>query len=171
MSDAPVSPENGTLDLSALSEEQILAFYGSLFAMSAVDRDMDEAESDLIFESLDLDRLSPDARRSVLGLAISPPALDTCLRQLAGTGTEIRFGLMLNLVATALADDALDVAEHAGLRHAQQVLGISDEDVSLMHEQAYKAQLAGVTHRPIRFVAGASAPGDSAATDEPSGEA
>lgn len=151
MSDAPASPGNDTLDLSSLSEEQTLAFYGSLFAMSAVDRDMDEAESDLIFESLDLDRLSPDARRSVLGLAISPPALDACLRQLAGTDTEIRFGLMLNLVATALADDSLDVAEHAGLRHAQQVLGISDEDVSRMHEQAYKAQLAGVTQRPIRF--------------------
>ena len=151
MSDAPASSENDTLDLSSLSEEQTLAFYGSLFAMSAVDRDMDEAESDLIFESLDLDRLSPDARRSVLGLAISPPSLDACLRQLAGTDAEIRFGLMLNLVATALADDALDVAEHAGLRHAQQVLGVSDQDVSRMHEQAYKAQLAGVTHRPIRF--------------------
>ena len=151
MSDASAASESRTLDLSALSEEQTLAFYGSLFAMSAVDRDMDEAESDLIFESLDLDSLSPDARRSVLGLAISPPALDTCLRQLAGAGREVRFGLMLNLVATALADDALDVAEHAGLRHAQQVLGISDDDVSRMHEQAYKAQLAGVTQRPIRF--------------------
>jgi uncharacterized tellurite resistance protein B-like protein len=151
MSDASAASESRILDLSSLSEEQTLAFYGSLFAMSAVDRDMDEAESDLIFESLDLDSLSPDARRSVLGLAISPPALDTCLRQLAGADREIRFGLMLNLVATALADDALDVAEHAGLRHAQQVLGISDEDVSMMHEQAYKAQLAGQTQRPIRF--------------------
>ena len=138
-----------TLDLHPLSEKKRLSFYGALFAMSAADRDMDESEDDRIFESLDLGDLSGDARKQVFQLAIQPPPLERCLLEFREDDVELRRALMLNLIDVVLADGLIEPAEHVGLHEARQVLGLTRDDVSDLHDLAHQAQSAEV-QRPIR---------------------
>ncbi len=139
-----------TLDLSALTEDERLAFYGSLFAMSAADRDMDEAEDDRIFESLDLGGLTPDSRKRVFQLAIQPPPLERCLLKFRGAHAEIRRALLLNLLDVVLADGIIEPGEHVGLHEAREILGIGRDDMAHLHDLATRAQESGAdVKRPI----------------------
>lgn len=141
------------LDLSALSEDERLDFYGALFAMSAADRDMDESEDDRIFESLDLDDLSAEARRRAFQLAIKPPPLERCLLRFKDHDLELRRALMLNLIDVVLADGLIEPAEHVGLHEAREVLDLHRDDVAALHEIAFRVQLSTVdVQRPIRPV-------------------
>ncbi len=156
----PPTPDAvGSLDLSDLPENLRLAFYGALFAMAAADRSMDEVETERIYESLDLQHLSPHARKQVLAQAIQPPPLERCLLQLKDTDLEVRRALMLNLIDIVLADDAIEPGEHVSLHHARNVLGLSLDDVSDLHDMAYAVQQGapGATlQRPIRPLATAA---------------
>ena len=139
-----------TLDLSTISEDQRLAFYGCLFAMSAVDRDMDEAEDDRIFESLDRRGLSPEARKHVFQLAIQPPPLERGLIRFRESDAELRRALLLNLLDVVLADGIIEPGEHVGLHEAREILGVSRDDMALLHELATAAQDDADVKRPIR---------------------
>ncbi len=142
----------GTLDLSALSEPERVAFYGALFAMSAADRSMDAVETDRIEETLDLGGLSAESRRQVLAQAIRPLPLERYLIPLQDAPEAIRRGLMLNLIDVVLADETIEPGEHRGLDQARQLLGLSDDDVAALHEAAYLAQQSGAAssvRRPI----------------------
>lgn len=149
-------PDPGTLDLSTLPEEKRLAFYGALFAIAMADDSIDERESRLISDSLHLGDLSDDARRAVLAQAIDPPDLARCLQHLKDADEAVRYGLMLNLVDVVLADDAIAPGEHEGLRVAREVLGVTEDLVGDMHDEAYKAHQARAAgrslERPLRFV-------------------
>lgn len=128
------------LDLGALSEQECLAFYGALFALAAADDRIDEVESELILSSLDLNGMSEAARERALALSISPPSLQTCLDLLEGVGEDIRFGLMLNLVDVALADDDIQPGEPMTLEQARIALGLTSEQIASMHEYAYRVR-------------------------------
>lgn len=139
------------LDLTPLTEDERLDFYGALFAMSAADRDMDEAEDDRIFESLDLADLSADARRQVFKLAIQPPPLERCLLRFKNHDLELRRALMLNLIDVVLADGLIEPAEHVGLHEAREVLALERDDVARLHDLAFRVQNTTVEiQRPIR---------------------
>lgn len=138
-----------TLDLSPLPEAQRLAFYGALFAMSAGDGDVDEAEDDRIFESLDLGHLSAEGRRRVFQLAVQPPPLERGLLAFRDADVELRRALMLNLIDVVLADGLIEPAEHVGLHEARNVLGLERDDVAALHDVARAAQQIDALARPI----------------------
>src|SRR5690554_1025019 len=117
------------LDLSALSEQQQLAFYGALFAIAAADDDIDERESDQILDSLHLDGLSESAREKAFALSIAPPPLQACLEFFRDAPEEVRLGLMLNLVDVALADGEIEPGEPMTLEQARVSLGVFPEQV------------------------------------------
>jgi uncharacterized tellurite resistance protein B-like protein len=128
------------LDLTPLSQEECLAFYGAMFAVAAADDSIDEVESDLILDSLDLDTLSEDARQKALALSIAPPSLQTCLDFFLDADDHLRLGLMLNLVDVALADDEIEPGEPMTLEQARISLGVTPEQVELMHTYAYRVR-------------------------------
>lgn len=130
----------GTLDLSALSERQRLAFYGALFALAAADDAIDERESDQILDSLDLSGLSEEARERALALSISPPSLQTCLNVLQDAPESVRLGLMLNLVDVALADEEIEPGEPVSLEVARRTLALSSDQVEAMHTFVYRVR-------------------------------
>ncbi|OZC04497.1 TerB family tellurite resistance protein [Rubricoccus marinus] len=138
------------LDLSTLSNELRLAFYGALFSMSNADRDMDEAEDDRIFESLDLSDLDSESRTKILRLAIDPPPLERGLLAFRGESESLRRALMLNLIDVVLADGIIEPGEHVGLHEARQVLGLSRDVVSELHDIAHDAQSVENLSRPIQ---------------------
>ena len=138
-----------TLDLQSHPEPKRLAFYSALFAMSAADRDMDESEDDRIFETLDLEGLSGEARKQVFQLAIQPPPLERVLLEFRGDDLELRRALMLNLIDIVLADGIIEPGEHVGLHEARQVLGIDRDDMSDLHDLAHAIQSQQDVKRPV----------------------
>ena len=142
--------DHATLDLSGIDTDLRLAFYGALFAMSNADRDMDEAEDDRIFESLDLSDLDGEARKRILRLAIDPPPLERSLLGFRDQDADMRRALMLNLIDVVLADGIIEPGEHVGLHEARQVLGLSRDEMSELHTIAHEAQSATDVQRPIR---------------------
>jgi uncharacterized tellurite resistance protein B-like protein len=120
---------NKPLDLSQVSENDRIAFYGALFAIAAVDGSFDKDEMDLIFGMMDLEGMSEVGKRQVQSYIIEPPSLWETLSQLAEADDNLRFGLMVNLVDTAWADDVLDPNEEKAIKLAQSELWITNEQL------------------------------------------
>ncbi len=114
-------------DLAKLPEEQRLAFYGALFAIATADGHFDKDEMDLICGVMDLDGMSDYAKEQIQEYIIEPPNLFDCLRVLSGSDETLRYGVMMNMVDTAWADDYLDLQESKALAFAQAELSISNE--------------------------------------------
>lgn len=125
-------------DAGQLSDEQRMTFHGALFAMAAVDDQIEREELSLIYETLDTDGLSDDARRRLYAYAIEPPVLQDCLQVLANASEPVRHVLMLNLLEVAVADRLLLEQEEKAIADAQRTLGISDEQVAAMKNAAEK---------------------------------
>ena len=117
------------IKLEEQPENVRVSFYGALFAVASADGTIDKEEVESIFESLDLDGLSEEARRTVLGYLIQPPEIESCLNALRDTPDELRYGIMINLVEVAHADDHLDEREMAFIRKVKGSLKVSDEQL------------------------------------------
>src|SRR5215218_3510537 len=125
-------PPKEHLDVKALSSEERLAFYGALFAVAAADGRMQREELELIYETVDTEGLSEEARRHLYAYAIEPPALRDCLGIVSDAPEAVRHGLMLNLVEVAVSDYLLSETEREALIEAQGRLGIGDEQRAAM---------------------------------------
>lgn len=127
-----------TLELAKIHESDRLAFYGALFAIATADGSFDKDEINFIFGVMDLEGMSESAKRQVQSYIIEPPALASCLRALSIADETLRFGLMLNLIDTAWANDELDPDEEQAIKLAQQELRITDAQVKAMQEFVQK---------------------------------
>lgn len=114
-------------DLSKIPDEQRLAFYGALFAIASADGHFDKDEMDLICGVMDLDGMSDHAKEQVQEYFIDPPSLFLCLRTLSVADDTLRYGVMMNMIDTAWADNDLDSDEIQALKFAQTELNISNE--------------------------------------------
>ncbi len=153
------APVIGALDLSGLSESDRLAFYGALFSMSAADGEMVESETDRIFQSLDLARMSEEARKEVFAHSINPPPLERCLLVFKNADLEFRRALMLNLIDIVLADKSIEPGEHVGLHQARRILELSLDETAVLHEMAYTVQNypeSETVRRPFRLIEGSA---------------
>ncbi|MBA2693801.1 MAG: TerB family tellurite resistance protein [Rubrobacter sp.] len=130
--------ENDGFALKELSDEQRVAFYGSLFAIAAADGQIQREELELIYEMIDTDGLEDESRRQLYAYAIEPPALKDCLENLADVPEEVRFGLMLNLVEVTAADRLSLQEEKNEIAYAQSVLRVGDEQLTAMKDAAEK---------------------------------
>jgi len=120
---------NEPLDLAKVSESDRLAFYGALFAIAFADDSIDKDEVELIFGMMDLEGMTESAKRQVQSYIIEPPSLWACLRLLESANEQLRYGLMINLVDTAWANDELDSNEEEAIVLAQYELKISNEQL------------------------------------------
>lgn len=118
------------INLLDLPEKFRVSFYGALFALAAADGTIDKDETGFIFENLDLEGLSEAGRQTVHGYLIKPPDIESCLISLNDAPDEIRFGLMINLVEVAEADDYIDEKETALIEKAKRTLRVSDDQIT-----------------------------------------
>jgi len=131
---------NETLDLTKVSESDRLAFYGALFAIAFADNSIDKEEVELIFGMMDLEGMTESAKRQVQSYIIEPPSLWACLRSLEAADEQLRYGLMINLVDTAWANDELDSNEEEAIVLAQRELKISNEQLDAIKKFIQKVR-------------------------------
>ncbi len=117
------------LDLAQVPESDRIYFYGALFAIATADGSLDKEEMDLIFGIMDLEGMSESAKRKVQSYMIEPPPLEECLEALSTADEKLRFGLMVNLIDTALANGEIDPNEKKAIKLAQVELGVTTQQV------------------------------------------
>lgn len=122
------------LDLVQVPESDRVYFYGALFAIATADGCLDKEEMDLIFGIMDLEGMSESAKRQVQSYIIEPPLLEECLEALSTADEKLRFGLMVNLIDTALANDEMDANERKAIQLAQQKLGVTNQQVEAIEK-------------------------------------
>lgn len=126
------------INMSKVDEETRLAFYGALFAVALADNSIDKEEVELIFSMMELDGMTETAKRKVQSYIIEPPSLWECLSSLGTADEQLRYGLMINLVDTAWANDELDVDEEKAIDMAKSELKISDEQLEAIEKFIHK---------------------------------
>ncbi|MEM6448494.1 MAG: TerB family tellurite resistance protein [Cyanobacteria bacterium P01_D01_bin.123] len=129
MDSSEAESKSKALDMTQVPEAERVAFYGALFAIADADGFIQKEEVDTIFGCMNLEGMSETARRTTLGYVMSPPALETCLEALTDADETLRFGLIVNAVHVARADDELDEDEGAAVHSIQERLDISDEQL------------------------------------------
>ncbi|MBP0001713.1 MAG: TerB family tellurite resistance protein [Cyanobacteria bacterium SID2] len=125
---------SNSLDLAKVSEHERLAFYGALFSIALADGSLDKEEIELLFGIIDLEGMTESAKREVQSYIIEPPSLYACLKSLEAADENLRYGLMINLVDTAWANDELDANEKQAITLAQQELKISDKQLDAIEK-------------------------------------
>lgn len=144
------------LDMSPLSEQERLAFFGAMFAVAAADDRITETESSQILDSLDLSNLSETGRERALAMSIAPPSLAACLEYFANASPALRHSLLLNLVDVVLADDEILSGEPLAIEQARTALGIPVGKVAEMHDYAFQLRKTAASsleriRRPLIF--------------------
>ncbi|MEO6863663.1 MAG: DUF1232 domain-containing protein [Microcoleus sp.] len=116
------------------SETELLAFYGSLFAIAAADGSVDIDELNLLFKTINLDKFSASAKAKIESYTATPPSLGDCLQTISQSEEPLRLGVMYFLISIAWANNTLHPAESEAIQSAKKLLAISDLQIQAMQE-------------------------------------
>ncbi|MEG4285028.1 DUF1232 domain-containing protein [Microcoleus sp. A006_D1] len=116
------------------SETELLAFYGSLFAIAAADGSVDIDELNLLFKTINLDKFSDAAKSRIQSYTATPPSLSDCLQTLRQSPKTLRLGVMYFLISIAWANNTLHPGESEAIQSAKKLLAVSDLQVQTMQE-------------------------------------
>jgi uncharacterized membrane protein YkvA (DUF1232 family)/uncharacterized tellurite resistance protein B-like protein len=118
------------------SENELLAFYGALFAIAAADGAIDIDEMNLLFKTIGLDKFSEAAKSQIQSYTTSPPSLENCLQAISKSENTLRLGVMYFLISIAWANNALHPGENRAIESAKTILAIPDSQIQAMQEFA-----------------------------------
>jgi uncharacterized tellurite resistance protein B-like protein len=116
-------------DLTEITDEQRLAYYGAMIAMAATDGSMDREELTLLLDIFEADAMDKSKLAQLKGYFVEPPELAECLAVLGDSEEEFRFGLTFQLVEIAFADDIIRPEEREALEEAARLLQVSVEQL------------------------------------------
>ena len=116
------------------SESELLAFYGSLFAIAAADGSVDIDELNLLFKTINLDKFSDSAKTQIQSYTASPPSLSDCLQTISQSAEPLRLGVMYFAISIAWANNTIHPQESEAIQLAQKLLAVSDLQVEAMQE-------------------------------------
>ncbi len=133
-------------DLSLVSEEQRLAYYGAMIAMANADGSLDREELILLLDIFEADDNSKEVTAQLKGFLIDPPRLVDCLAALRNQEETLRFGLAFQLVEVAYADDIIQPEEMSALNQAAEILSVTQpqlEAIVRFVEEARRLEARG----------------------------
>lgn len=116
------------------SQTELLAFYGSLFAIAAADGSVDIDELNLLFKTINLDKFSDSAKTQIQSYTTSPPFLGDCLQTIRQSKESLRLGVMYFLINIAWANNTLHPGESDAIQSAKKLLALSDLQIQAMQE-------------------------------------
>jgi uncharacterized membrane protein YkvA (DUF1232 family) len=116
------------------SESELLAFYGSLFAIAAADGFVDIDELNLLFKTINLDKFSDSAKTQIQSYTANPPSLSAVLQTISQSVEPLRLGVMYFAINIAWANNTIHPKESEAIALIQKQLGISDQQTQAMQE-------------------------------------
>jgi uncharacterized tellurite resistance protein B-like protein len=128
------------LDMSKIDGDERVGFYGALFAMAATDGSVDKDEMQIIYELMILDGMTREQKATVHSYVLQPPPLRECLRAMDRSDRPLRYGLLVNLVDVAYADDDYTPGERDFVEEAARELSISQQQLEAVEEFVRKAR-------------------------------
>jgi hypothetical protein len=127
-------------DLSTVSEEWRLAYYGALIALGGADGHLDRSELEFLLDSTESDHLGANAMMELKGYLLQPPDLVECLTVLSDGEESLRFGLLFQLVEVAHADDVVQAEERQALDRACEILRATPEQLEAIERFVLEAR-------------------------------
>ncbi len=116
------------------SETELLAFYGSLFAIAAADGSIDIDELNLLFKTINLDKFSESAKAQIHSYTTTPPSLGSGLQTISQSAEPLRLGVLYFAINIAWANNTIHPKESEAIALTQKQLGISDQQTQAMQE-------------------------------------
>ena len=129
-----------SFEFNRLPEDEQMAFYGLLLAMAATDGEVTPAELGRVLESMDLDGLGEEGRRTVRGWLSEPPEMDACLEVLAEGNEALRYGVVMHLTDVILADEDYEITEKLAMRRVREALGITRQQALAIEEFVWEVR-------------------------------
>lgn len=118
----------------SFSNEDTLAFFAVLFAVAAVDKQIDEAELQMILSSPEAGKLSEQERQILQTYSYEPPALEESIQALADADAELKFGLIFCLVNLVRINGKMTAAEESAIATAQAAFKINDVQLQAIRD-------------------------------------
>jgi uncharacterized tellurite resistance protein B-like protein len=115
------------LQLNDIPEEQLMAFYGLAFAAAAADNYMDKSELSIIYNTLDLSKLSRSNREKIHHWIKKPPDIDNLLHTLSESSEQLKLAVVVGIIEVMLADNVIVHEEQQLLNEVCEHFKISME--------------------------------------------
>ncbi|MCB2155189.1 TerB family tellurite resistance protein [bacterium] len=116
-----------SFDLTKVSGDQLIAFYGLNFAAAETDGSIDKDELTSIFETLELSTLNESQRERVRGFIIKPPEAGAMLDTIARGSEKFRYSVAVRIIEVLLADDVITPEEEKFLDEVCRRLIVTNE--------------------------------------------
>jgi len=118
---------NNNFDLKAIPQDQLVAFYGLLFAAAAADNHVAKEELQAIYENIDIEHLNNENKLIVQNYLITPPTIEDCITKLSNAQNELRFAVVVGVCEVILADDVIEPEEEEFLNNICYRLNVNNE--------------------------------------------
>lgn len=112
------------IDWTTVSEDELLAFYGALFAIAAADGSIAPEEADFISQSINISHLSDSAKLQLGKFQVAPPPPEDCLKTLSKSNANLRWTLLFYLIEIIWVDDILATGEQEALQFVRETFGV-----------------------------------------------
>ena len=119
--------KNLSVDLGSIPQDQLVSFYGLLFAAAHADNEVLKQELEAIYENIDLDILDDKHKDIVKDYIINPPNIDDCLKNLSDICDELRYAIVISVCEVILADDYISNEEEEFLDKICLHFGVTNE--------------------------------------------
>ncbi|MGD1853359.1 MAG: YkvA family protein [Leptolyngbyaceae cyanobacterium] len=116
------------------SDDDTLAFFAVLFAVAAVDKQVSEAELQMILASPEAKNLSADQQKILQSYSYNPPPLKESMEALAEADQELKFGLIFCILNLVCINGEMSDAESDAIALAQDTFEINDVQLEAIRE-------------------------------------
>jgi uncharacterized membrane protein YebE (DUF533 family) len=110
-----------------MSENEQVAFYGTVFAIALADGSISPEEQNLINDALNAKLLSNFVQEKIKQYTTNPPQLADCLRKLKSPHEDVRLGIASALTRIVCANGASQEREKEIIKQIKVELSISDK--------------------------------------------
>ena len=116
------------------SDDDTLAFFAVLIAIAAVDKQISDAERQMILASPEANNLSADQQKTLQSYADNPPPLRDSVQALAAADQELKFGLIFCILNLVCINETMSPAETDAIALAQEVFEINDVQLEAIRD-------------------------------------
>lgn len=129
-------------------EEQMVAFYGLVFAAAHSDGFVSDEEVMQIFGLMDIESMSEETQNKIRSFIVEPPDTDECFTVLRNSSTNLKYVLAINMMMILQADKMVLAEEAEILNEVYSKLGVTkhqgdviEKFVMLINDQAGRQAL------------------------------